>query len=36
MQRSDKRWAHEIWWLPQSLSTAASLFAGAHNVAVSK
>ena len=36
MMRSDKRWAHEIWWLPQSLSTAASLFAGAHNVAVSK
>lgn len=36
MQRSDKRWAHQIWWLPQSLSTAASLFAGAHNVAVSK
>lgn len=36
MQRSDKRWAHEIWWLPQTLSTAASLFAGAHNIAVSK
>ena len=36
MMRSDKRWAHQIWWLPQSLSTAASLFAGAHNVAVTK
>ena len=35
MQRSDKRWARQIWWLPQSLGTAASLFAGAHNLAVS-
>ena len=36
MQRSDKRWVHQIWWLPQSVSTAASLFAGAHNLSVSK
>ena len=36
MQRSDKRWMHQTWWLPQTLSTAASLFAGSHNLAVSK
>ena len=36
MQRSDKRVLREFWWLPQSLGTAASLFAGAHNLSVSK
>jgi hypothetical protein len=36
MQRSDKHWMHQTWWLPQTLSTAASLFAGSHNLAVSK
>ena len=36
LQHSDKRWAHQIWWLPQSLSTAASLFASSHNLSVSK
>ena len=36
MQRSDKRLFREFWWLPQSLGTAASLFAGAHNLSVSK
>jgi len=35
MQRSDKRVLREFWWLPQSLGTAASLFAGAHNLSVS-
>jgi len=35
MQRSDKRLFREFWWLPQSLGTAASLFAGAHNLSVS-
>ena len=35
MQRSDKRALREFWWLPQSLGTAASLFAGAHNLSVS-
>jgi hypothetical protein len=34
MQRSDKRVLREFWWLPQSLGTAASLFAGAHNLSV--
>jgi hypothetical protein len=36
MQRSDKHVLREFWWLPQSLGTAASLFAGAHNLSVSK
>ncbi len=36
MQRSDRRWMHQTWWLPQTLSTAASLFAGSHNLSVSK
>jgi hypothetical protein len=36
MQRSDRHWMHQTWWLPQTLSTAASLFAGSHNLAVSK
>jgi hypothetical protein len=36
MHRSDKQWIHQVWWLPQSLSTAASLFAGAHNLSVSR
>lgn len=36
MQRSEHHWMRQIWWLPQSLSTAASLCAGAHNLSVSK
>ncbi len=36
MQHSDNRVLREFWWLPQSLGTAASLFAGAHNLSVTK
>jgi len=36
MQHSDKRLLRQTWWLPQSLSAAASFFAGAHNLSVTK
>ncbi|HTV57432.1 MAG TPA: hypothetical protein VMJ93_01010 [Verrucomicrobiae bacterium] len=34
MQRSDNLTMRRIWWLPQSLSTGVSLFAGVHNLHV--
>ncbi len=36
MEYSDKSWMRRTWWLPQSLSAAASFFAGAHNLSVTK
>jgi hypothetical protein len=34
MQRSEYGMLRRTWWLPQSLSTAASIFAGVHNLHV--
>ena len=34
MQRSDNLTMRRFWWLPQSLSTGVSLFAGVHNLHV--
>ncbi|MFZ0881587.1 MAG: hypothetical protein WA002_18975 [Candidatus Acidiferrales bacterium] len=36
MQRSETGFVRRIWWLPQTLSLSASIFAGAHNLAVTK
>ncbi|MGH9774933.1 MAG: hypothetical protein ACRD50_08290 [Candidatus Acidiferrales bacterium] len=33
MQRNHLSWVRHMWWMPQSLSIAGSLFAGSHNVA---
>jgi hypothetical protein len=29
--RSSHPWMRKMWWVPQSVSTAASLFGGVHN-----
>jgi hypothetical protein len=34
MQRSDNLTLRRFWWLPQSVSTGVSLFAGVHNIHV--
>lgn len=34
MQRSQNNWIRHIWWIPQSVSTAAFLVSGAHNFQV--
>ena len=36
MQRSENRWMRQMWWLPQTLGTAASVFAGARNLSVTQ
>ncbi len=32
MLRSQRRWIRKLWWLPQTLSFAGSMFAGFHNL----
>jgi hypothetical protein len=34
MLRSSHPWVRHIWWVPQTGSTVASIFAGAHNMAI--
>ncbi|MGD0402830.1 MAG: hypothetical protein ABSB66_06505 [Candidatus Acidiferrales bacterium] len=34
MQRSQNNFIRRTWWLPQSASTGASIFAGVHNLSV--
>jgi hypothetical protein len=36
MMKSKKAWVRKIWWVPQVAGTAASLFSGAHNLAVAQ
>ena len=35
MLHSNKRWVRRMWWVPQVAGTAASLWAGAHNMRIS-
>ncbi len=32
MSRSENKWMHRLWWLPQSAATAGFLFSGSHNL----
>ena len=32
MLRSQRRWVRKLWWLPQTVSFAGSLFGGFHNL----
>jgi hypothetical protein len=34
MQRSQNNYVRHMWWLPQSVSTATSIFSGVHNLNV--
>lgn len=36
MMKSKRSWARKLWWLPQVVGTAASLFSGAHNLSVAQ
>jgi hypothetical protein len=36
MQHSQNRLVRRMWWLPQVAGTGASLFAGAHNLSISR
>ncbi len=36
MMRSEKPWVRRMWWLPQTLGTAASFWSGAHNLALAR
>lgn len=36
MHHSENRMLRQIWWLPQTVGTAASIFAGARNLSVTK
>lgn len=36
MQRSQNRWVRRMWWVPQAASTGFSIFAGAHNLSISR
>ena len=36
MLHSNKRWVRRMWWVPQVAGTAASLWAGAHNIRISR
>ncbi|MFY9531938.1 MAG: hypothetical protein WBC04_01560 [Candidatus Acidiferrales bacterium] len=36
MQRSQNRLVRRMWWVPQVVSTGASVFAGAHNLSISR
>ncbi len=33
MLKSNNRWMHRLWWVPQSAATVGFLFSGAHNLA---
>ncbi len=32
MSRSENKWMHRLWWVPQSAATAGFLFSGSHNL----
>ena len=36
MLHSNKRWVRRMWWVPQVAGTAASVWAGAHNMRISR
>lgn len=36
MMTSEHSWARRMWWLPQSVGTAASILSGVHNLRISQ
>ncbi|HXN22485.1 MAG TPA: hypothetical protein VOA41_07055 [Candidatus Dormibacteraeota bacterium] len=36
MMKSESSWVRRMWWLPQSVGTAASLLSGVHNIRISQ
>ena len=36
MSRSQNKWIHRLWWVPQAAATAGFLFSGSHNLANSR